>query len=115
MSVKQATELAAQSVRDTTTVIRGIAIPNTQANLRIPDNIEEIVEFAAQEYAMQHPDGEILAARLGTIHNLYYYLSLMQAIREAIEQSRFAAFSAEFYALRGGRTNAAANDAAEEE
>ena len=66
---------------------------------------------------LRHLDrcGEILAARLGTIHNLYYYLSLMQSIRDAIEGSRFAAFTAEFYAQRGGRTSAPADDAAEEE
>ena len=33
------------------------------------------------------------AARLGTIHNLHYYLSLMRLMRDAIEQSRFDAFS----------------------
>ncbi len=65
---------------------------------------------------LRHLDrcGEILAARLGTIHNLYYYLSLMQAIRDAIEASRFAAFAEEFYAQRGGRANEPANDTAEE-
>lgn len=46
--------------------------------------------------------GEILAARLGTIHNLHYYLSLMQSVREAIEQQRYAAFCTEFYARQTG-------------
>jgi queuine tRNA-ribosyltransferase len=51
---------------------------------------------------LRHLDrcGEILAARLGTIHNLFYYLSLMGAMRDAIVQQRFSAFSAEFYARR---------------
>ncbi len=40
--------------------------------------------------------GEILSARLNTIHNLHYYLSLMARMREAIEQGRFSAFYAEF-------------------
>jgi queuine tRNA-ribosyltransferase len=51
---------------------------------------------------LRHLDkcGEILAARLGTIHNLHHYLSLMQSMRAAIEQQRFNAFVAEFYASR---------------
>jgi len=38
---------------------------------------------------------EILGARLATIHNLYFYLSLMAQMRAAIEAGRFAAFAAE--------------------
>ena len=34
---------------------------------------------------------EILGARLNTIHNLHYYLQLMQELREAIEGARLAA------------------------
>jgi len=51
---------------------------------------------------LRHLDrcGEILAARLNTIHNLFYYLRLMSEMRAAIEQRRFAQFSAEFYARR---------------
>ena len=51
---------------------------------------------------LRHLDrcGEILAARLGTIHNLYFYISLMKSIREAIDQSRFDEFSGEFHARR---------------
>ena len=58
---------------------------------------------------LRHLDrcGEILAARLGTIHNLFYYLSLMQGLRTAIEQRRLAEFGREFYALRGGKPQAA--------
>lgn len=40
--------------------------------------------------------GEILSARLNTIHNLHYYLNLMAEMREAIEQGRFSAFYTEF-------------------
>jgi queuine tRNA-ribosyltransferase len=43
---------------------------------------------------------EILGARLNTIHNLYYYQTLMRGIREAIEEQRFEQFVAEFYAQR---------------
>lgn len=51
---------------------------------------------------LRHLDrcGEILAARLGSIHNLHFYLSLMQSIRTAIEEQRFEAFAADFYARR---------------
>jgi queuine tRNA-ribosyltransferase len=57
---------------------------------------------------LRHLDrcGEILAARLGTIHNLFYYLSLMKTMRDAIEQSRFAAFANDFYAQRRDNTDA---------
>lgn len=40
--------------------------------------------------------GEILGARLSTIHNLHYYLELMQEMRDAIENDRFALFVREF-------------------
>jgi queuine tRNA-ribosyltransferase len=39
---------------------------------------------------------EILGARLATIHNLHYYLNLMQEMREAIEAGSFAAFQLRF-------------------
>jgi queuine tRNA-ribosyltransferase len=39
---------------------------------------------------------EILGARLNTIHNLYYYQTLMREMREAIETERFGDFVAEF-------------------
>lgn len=39
---------------------------------------------------------EILGARLNTIHNLYYYLSLMKQVREAIATRRFSEFRVEF-------------------
>jgi queuine tRNA-ribosyltransferase len=40
--------------------------------------------------------GEILGAMLLTTHNLTFYQQLMQAMREAIGEGRFAAFAAEF-------------------
>ncbi|HEX6852069.1 MAG TPA: tRNA guanosine(34) transglycosylase Tgt [Candidatus Polarisedimenticolaceae bacterium] len=39
---------------------------------------------------------EILASRLNTLHNLTYYLGLMDAVRRAIEAGRFEAFREEF-------------------
>ena len=47
-----------------------------------------------------HRVGEILGARLNTIHNLHYYLQLMAEMREAIEQHRFEAFRLRFAADR---------------
>jgi tRNA-guanine transglycosylase len=45
--------------------------------------------------------GEILGARLNTIHNLRYYQRLMEQIRTAIEQGEFDQFVNEFYAKIG--------------
>jgi queuine tRNA-ribosyltransferase len=47
-----------------------------------------------------HRAGEILGARLNTIHNLYYYLQLMREMRSAIEEGCFSAFVAAFHADR---------------
>ncbi len=44
--------------------------------------------------------GEILGARLNTIHNLHYYQELMQGLRRAIEEQRLVAFVDEFRRLR---------------
>ncbi|HTP42543.1 MAG TPA: tRNA guanosine(34) transglycosylase Tgt [Nitrospiria bacterium] len=43
---------------------------------------------------------EPLAARLHTAHNLYYYLSLMRRLREAIETGRLAECRDAFYQMR---------------
>lgn len=43
---------------------------------------------------------EILGARLNTIHNLHYYLHLMQEIRDALDADRFEQWREEFYANR---------------
>lgn len=43
---------------------------------------------------------EILGARLNTIHNLHYYLHLMQEIRDALDADRFEEWLEEFYANR---------------
>ena len=44
---------------------------------------------------------EILGARLATIHNLHYYLTLMAELRRAIEASSLPAYVARFEADRG--------------
>lgn len=43
---------------------------------------------------------EMLGPRLNTIHNLHHYQQLMQAMREAIEAGRLAAFREDFYQRR---------------
>jgi queuine tRNA-ribosyltransferase len=50
---------------------------------------------------------EILAFRLLTFHNLYYYLSLMVKMRQAISADRFAVFYRDFYENRrnGGKAS----------
>jgi queuine tRNA-ribosyltransferase len=47
-----------------------------------------------------HRAGEILGARLNTIHNLYYYLDLMRQARDAIDAGAFQAFRTGFHAER---------------
>ncbi|MBP0625127.1 tRNA guanosine(34) transglycosylase Tgt [Cupriavidus consociatus] len=51
-----------------------------------------------------HRVGEILGARLNTIHNLHYYLQLMREVRESIEQHRFADFRRRFASDRARGT-----------
>ncbi|MBU6153444.1 MAG: tRNA guanosine(34) transglycosylase Tgt [Bdellovibrionales bacterium] len=41
--------------------------------------------------------GEMLSARLNTIHNLHFYLNLMRQMREAIRENRFEAWAQNFY------------------
>lgn len=43
---------------------------------------------------------EILSYRLNTIHNIYYYLHLMEKMRDAIRQDRFFEFRQDFYRKR---------------
>ena len=47
-----------------------------------------------------HRAGEILGARLNTLHNLHYYLQLMREIRASIDAGRFQAFRTQFAADR---------------
>jgi queuine tRNA-ribosyltransferase len=49
---------------------------------------------------LRHLDrcNEILGARLNTIHNLHYYLSLLARMRAALDEGRFGRFAADFLA-----------------
>jgi len=44
---------------------------------------------------------ELLSYRLNTIHNIHYYISLMQAMRNAICNDEFESFRKAFYSSRG--------------
>ena len=46
-------------------------------------------------------NNEILGARLATIHNLHFFLNLMQQMREAIEKNQFSEFAQNFFEKRG--------------
>ncbi len=47
-----------------------------------------------------HRTGEILGARLNTIHNLHYYMQLMREMRAAIDAGRFQAYVIQFQSER---------------
>jgi len=44
--------------------------------------------------------GEVLALRLGTIHNLAFYLGLMKDVRKSLDEGRFREFKKEFLSKR---------------
>ena len=62
---------------------------------------------------LRHLDrcNEILGARLNTIHNLRYYLRLMERVRTAIERGEFGHFAAAFLAGPEGSTTASGSRA----
>jgi queuine tRNA-ribosyltransferase len=59
-----------------------------------------------------HRTNEILGARLNTLHNLFYYQTLMREMREAIEAGTFAAWRVQFAADRA-REGSASEDQGE--
>lgn len=66
---------------------------------------EECSCHTCQHYSrsyLRHLDkcGEILGARLNTIHNLYYYQVLMRELRQAVISNTLVDYVEEFYALR---------------
>ncbi|KAF3997400.1 tRNA guanosine(34) transglycosylase Tgt [Glaciimonas immobilis] len=79
-------------------------------NARYKDDVEPLDAtcgcYACQNFSRAylhhlHRTGEILGARLNTIHNLHYYLDLMQNIRNALDEGQFSAFVVQFHADRG--------------
>lgn len=78
-------------------------------NSRYQDDTRPIDEnctcYTCRNYSrsyLRHLDkcGEILGARLNTIHNLHYYQQLMQQLRDAIAANQLEEMVAEFYAIR---------------
>tara|TARA_Y100000992_G_scaffold302441_1_gene276616 strand:+ start:142 stop:1239 length:1098 start_codon:yes stop_codon:yes gene_type:complete len=78
-------------------------------NSRYKDDMRPIEEdcqcYTCKNYTrsyLKHLDNckEILGLRLNTIHNLYYYHSLMVKIRNSIRENKFDDFTKEFYSLR---------------
>lgn len=78
-------------------------------NARYKDDIEPLDAtcgcYACQNFSRAylhhlHRTGEILGARLNTIHNLHYYLDLMQNIRNSLDVGGFSAFVEQFHADR---------------
>ncbi len=66
---------------------------------------EDCACYTCQNYSrsyLRHLDKckEMQGSRLNTIHNLFYYLKLMQDMRDAIEKSEFETFIKQFYQLR---------------
>ena len=52
-----------------------------------------------------HKVGEILGAQLNTIHNLHFYQTIMQEMRDAIEAGQFADWQARFHENRARGTD----------
>lgn len=69
--------------------------------------------YTCQHYSrsyLRHLDkcGEILGLRLNTIHNLFYYQTLMRELREAISTASLTNYIAEFYRLQSHSTETVA-------
>lgn len=67
---------------------------------------EQCACYTCQHYSrayLRHLDKckEMLGSRLNSIHNLHYYIQLMQTLRDAIKKGEFAAARNKFYQLRG--------------
>jgi queuine tRNA-ribosyltransferase len=79
-------------------------------NSRYRDDVEPVDPrcdcYTCRHYSaayLAHLDrcGEILGARLATIHNLHYYQALMAGLRTAIEADELETFASDFYRTLG--------------
>ena len=82
-----------------------IKIRNSQYEFDNRPIDEHCVCYTCQHYSrayLRHLDKcqEMLGCRLNTIHNLHYYLSLMQGLRDAIAENTLDAFVKDFYQQR---------------
>jgi queuine tRNA-ribosyltransferase len=83
-----------------------VKIRNSQYEFDTNPLDESCACYTCQHYSrsyLRHLDKckEMQGSRLNTIHNLYYYLKLMEGMREAIESHDFDSFVSQFYLLRG--------------
>ena len=83
-----------------------VKIRNSQHQLDTEPLDKECGCYTCQNYSrsyLRHLDkcGEMLGSRLNTIHNLYYYLELMQGLRDAIAAENLDDFVKQFYQQRG--------------
>lgn len=83
-----------------------IKIRNNQYQLDTRPLDEDCSCYTCRNYSrsyLKHLDKckEMLGSRLNTIHNLHYYLELMQGLRDAIETHTLDEFVAAFYEQRG--------------
>ncbi|MCX7073891.1 MAG: tRNA guanosine(34) transglycosylase Tgt [Methylococcales bacterium] len=82
-----------------------VKIRNAQYEFDTKPIDENCACYTCQNYSrayLRHLDKckEMLGSRLNTIHNLHYYLNLMQGLRDAIERRELDLFVKEFYAKR---------------
>ena len=82
-----------------------VKIRNAQYEFDTKPIDENCACYTCQNYSrayLRHLDKckEMLGSRLNTIHNLHYYLNLMQGLRDAIERKELDVFVKEFYASR---------------
>jgi len=79
-------------------------------NARYKDDMQPLDEtcncYACRHFSRAylhhlHRSGEILGARLNTIHNLHYYLQLMREMRASIDSGQFQTFVVQFHRERG--------------
>ncbi len=82
-----------------------IKIKNAQYRLDMRPLDEQCACYTCRHFTRAylhhlHRIGEILGARLNTIHNLFYYQQLMSEIRVAIEADAFTDFVARFRHMR---------------
>lgn len=82
-----------------------LRIRNSQHKLSTLPVDEECGCYTCQNYSrayLRHLDktGEILGSRLNTIHNLYYYQTVMKGLRDAIAVGQLQTFIGEFYDKR---------------
>jgi queuine tRNA-ribosyltransferase len=86
-----------------------IKIKNAQYRLDMRPLDEQCACYTCRHFTRAylhhlHRIGEILGARLNTIHNLFYYQQLMSEIRTAIEADAFADFVVRFRHMRARLT-----------